>query len=496
MFDCLYLYISIFNPLLKNQTDFKNSIMIQFRQSFFVALILSIFLLQQSSAQAPKLSANQELARSIFKELIETNTVHSTGNTTTASDAMATRLKLAGYPEKDIQVVGPTLRNRNIVVRLHGTGKRKPMLFLAHLDVVEARREDWSMDPFKLTERDGYFYGRGTMDIKDGATILVADFIRLKQEGYMPDRDLILALTAGEESGAEYNGVEWLLKNQRALIDAEFCINMDAGDPQIKNGKRINRTVQASEKGVLNLTLQVKNPGGHSSLPSKDNAIYRLANGLTKMEVYDFPVQFNEVTKSYFAKMSSFENGQPADDMKAVSQNSPANAVINRLATSAYYNAMMRTTCVATMLEAGHAINALPQSAKATVNCRVMPGSTQAEIQKQIIDVVADSQIVVSVMTGLKNNPASALKPEFMQTVEGVTQKLWPGIPVLPVMEVGATDGIYLRGEGIPTYGISGVFIDVDDNRAHGKDERIGVKEFYDGLEYEYQLIRAFSAGK
>jgi acetylornithine deacetylase/succinyl-diaminopimelate desuccinylase-like protein len=312
----------------------------------------------------------------------------------------------------------------------------------------------------------------------------------------VPDRDLILALTAGEESGPDYNGVEWLLKNQRTLIDAEFCINMDAGDPQIKNGKRISRTVQASEKGVLNLTLQVKNPGGHSSLPSKDNAIYRLAEGLTKMEVYDFPVQFNEVTKSYFEKMSSFENGQLADDMKAVSHNSPGDVVIKRLATSAYYNAMMRTTCVATMLEAGHAINALPQSAKAIVNCRVMPGSTEAEIKKQITDVLADSQIVVTVVSGLKNNPASSLKPELMQTVEDVTKKLWPGIPVLPVMEVGATDGIYLRGEDIPTYGISGVFIDVDDNRAHGKDERIGVKDFYDGLEYEYQLIRAFSGVK
>ncbi len=455
-----------------------------------------MYLSQEISAQPPKLSVNQELARSIFKELIETNTVHSTGNTTTAVDAMVKRLKLAGYKEKDIQVVGPQLLNRNLVVRLHGSGKRPPILFLAHLDVVEARREDWSMDPFKLTERDGYFYGRGTMDIKDGAAILLADFIRLKQEGYTPDRDLILALTAGEESGADYNGVEWLLKNQRALINADFCINMDAGDPQIKNGKRISRTVQASEKAVLNLTLEVRNPGGHSSLPSKDNAIYRLANGLTKMKVYDFPVEFNEVTKSYFAKMSSFENGQLAEDMKAFSQNSLDDIAINRLATSAYYNAMMRTTCVATMLEAGHAINALPQSAKAIVNCRVMPGSTEAEIKNQMTNILADSQIVVSVMTGLKNNPASALTPELIQTVELVTEKLWSGIPVVPVMEVGATDGIYLRGAGISTYGISGVFIDVNDNRAHGKDERIGVKEFYDGLEYEYQLIKAFSEGK
>lgn len=470
--------------------------MTQFRNNIFIALLVPLFIVQHSSAQSPRLSANQELARGIFKELIETNTVHSTGNTTTAADAMARRLKAAGYAEKDIQVVGPQLRNRNLVARLRGSGKRAAILFLAHLDVVAARREDWSMDPFRLAERDGYFYGRGTMDIKDGAAILVADFIRLKQEGYVPDRDLVLALTAGEESGAEYNGVEWLLKNQRKLIDAEFCINMDAGDPQIKNGKRINRTVQASEKGVLNFSLEVKNPGGHSSLPSKDNAIYRLANGLTKMEVFDFPVQFNEVTKSYFAQMSSFESGQMAEDMKTVSQDSPGDLVIGRLATSAYYNAMMRTTCVATMLEAGHAINALPQSAKAIVNCRVMPGSSEAEIKKQLTEVLADSQIVVSVMSGLKNNPASALKPELMQTVEQVTEKIWPGIPVLPVMEVGATDGIYLRGEGIPTYGVSGVFIDVDDNRAHGKDERIGVKEFYEGLEYEYQLMKSLSMMK
>lgn len=470
--------------------------MIKFKRHLAIAFSASLFFFQQASSQTQNLYANQELARSIFKELIETNTVHSTGNTTTAAVAMAKRLKAAGYADKDIQVVGPHVRNRNLVARLHGSGKLAPILFLAHLDVVEARHKDWSMDPFKLTEKDGYFYGRGTLDIKDGAAILLADFIRLKLEGFVPDRDLILALTAGEESGAEYNGVEWLLKNQRALINADFCINMDAGDPQLKNGKRISRTVQASEKGVLNFTLEARGPGGHSSLPSKDNVIYRLAKGLAKMEVYDFPVQFNEVTKSYFAEMSSFENGELADDMKAVSQNAPGDDVIKRLATSAYYNAMMRTTCVATMLDAGHAINALPQSAKAIVNCRVMPGSAEADIKKQLTDVLADSQIQVSVMSGLKDNPASALTPELMHSIEKVTQKLWPGIPVLPVMEVGATDGIYLRGEGIPTYGVSGVFIDEDDNRAHGKDERIGVKEFYDGLEYEYQLIKAFSGGK
>ena len=464
------------------------------KQRLFLAL-LPILFQYTVFAQSQSLSQEQNLGRSIFKELIEINTTHSTGNTTIAANAIAKRLIAAGFTQKDIQVTGPGSRNQNIVARLHGTGKAKPILFLAHLDVVEARREDWSLDPFKLTERDGYFYGRGTMDIKDGASILVADFIRLKKEGYMPDRDLILALTAGEEAGADYNGVYWLLKNRRDLIDAEFCINMDAGDPQIKNGKRINRTIQASEKGFLSFSLETKNPGGHSSLPSKNNAIYHLADGLVRLEHFDFPAQLNEVTRAYFGKMAAIETGQSSFDMKAISVNPLDTAAISRLSESPYYNALIRTTCVATMLEAGHATSALPQYAKAIVNCRVMPGSTQAEIQNTITQVLADNQVIVTPMNDLMDNPASALKPELMQKVAAVTGKLWPGVIILPVMEVGATDGIYLRGAGIPTYGISGVFIDVDDNRAHGKDERIGVKEFYDGLEYEYNLIKAFGSG-
>lgn len=446
------------------------------------------------SAQTQTLSAEQALARSIFKELIEINTTHTRGNTTPAAKAMAKRLLGAGFAQKDVVVTGPKETNQNLIVRLHGTGKAKPVLFLAHLDVVEALRKDWSFDPFKLTEQDGYFYGRGTMDIKDGAAILVADFIRLKKEGYVPDRDIILALTAGEEASADYNGVYWLLENHRDLIDAAFCINMDAGDPQMKNGKRISRTVQASEKAVLTFSLEVKNPGGHSSLPSKDNAIYHLADGLARLEVFDFPSQLNEVTKSYFAKMAINESGQPALDMKAVSENPLDTAAISRLSTSPYYNAMMRTTCVATMLEGGHALNALPQTAKAIVNCRVLPGTTQDEVEQTLIRVLNDKQIAVTALYPLLDNPASPLKPEIMQKIEALTANIWPGVTVLPVMEVGATDGIYLRGKGIPTYGVSGVFIDVDDVRAHGKDERIGVKDFYDGCEYEYRLIKSFGS--
>ena len=459
-----------------------------------LSFCISLFLFQHVSAQVKNLSPDQELARAIFKELIEINTVHSTGNTTIAAEAMAKRLIAAGYAEKDIQIVGPEQRNRNLVVRLHGSGKRPPLLMLSHLDVVEARRSDWSMDPFKLTEQDSWFYGRGTSDIKDGSAILVANFIRMKRDGYVPDRDLILALTAEEEGRGEYNGVEWLVKYQRALIDAEYCINMDAGDPQEKNGKRINRTVQLAEKGVLNLMLEVKNPGGHGSLPGKENAIYRLAAGLLKMQAYEFPVQFSEITKSYFYKMSSFETGQLAEDMKAVSQNAPDPGAIKRLCILPYYNALMRSTCVATMLEAGHAVNALPQSAKAICNCRILPGIPQTEVLKDIREMLADSQIVVKVMDSLLKNPPSPYNAVFMKTVEQVTEKLWPGIPVITVMDVGASDGIYLRGGGIPTYGISGVSVDVNDNRAHGRDERIGVKEFYDGLEYIYAIMKAFSS--
>ncbi len=461
---------------------------------YFSFLLSMLFRFQIAFAQNTKLNSDQELGRSIFKELIEINTTHSSGNTTIAAEAMAKRLIAAGYAEQDVQIVGPEVVNRNLIVHLHGAGKQNPLLLLSHLDVVEARRSDWSLDPFVFTEKDGFFYGRGTSDIKDGSAILVAEFIRMKKEGFVPDRDLILALTAGEEGSDVYNGVQWLIQNKRALIDAEFCINMDAGDPQLKSGKRISRTVQISEKGVLNLQLETKNPGGHGSMPSKNNAIYHLAGGLVNMQAFDFPAQLNEVTKSYFYKMSSFENGQLAADMKSVSQDTPDSLAVMRLSqSSVYYNALMRSTCVATMLDAGHAINALPQSAKAKLNCRIMPGVPQEVILKTMNRVLADSQIVITVLNGLSPNPASPLNPAIMQTVEKVTAKLWPGTPVIPVMETGATDGIYLRGAGIPTYGISGVGIDEDDNRMHGRDERVGVKEFYEGLEYEYVLIKAFS---
>ena len=349
------------------------------------------------------------------------------------------------------------------------------------------------MDPFTFVEQDGYFYGRGTQDIKDGAAILVATLLRLKQEGYRPNRDLILALTTGEEGGSDYNGVEWLLAHHRDLIDAAYVLNMDAGDPVILNGKRLMRPVQASEKVYVTFKLEVHNSGGHSSLPTKDNAIYRLAAALGRLSAYEFPTQLNEITRTFFQRMAGLQQGQLAADMAAVAAPTLDPAAIRRLSNvSPLYNAQLRTTCVATELSGGHAENALPQTATATVNCRMLPGTPSEEVQGTLSRVVADTAVKVGVVTAATPSPPSPLTPAIMKPLELVTTRLW-NIPVVPVMETGATDGLYLRNAGIPVYGVSGVFIDINDIRAHGRDERIGVQNYYDGAEYIYQLVKAVS---
>ena len=441
------------------------------------------------------LSPNDQRARDIFEQLININTTGSSGSTTVASNAMAKRLLDTGFPPADVQVIGPAgSKNYNLVARFRGTGTQKPVLLLAHIDVVEAKREDWSVDPFTLLERDGFFYGRGTLDVKDGAAILVATLARLKQEGYRPNRDLILALTTGEEGGSDYNGVEWLLANHRDLIEAAFVINMDAGDPVKLNGTRLMRTVQASEKVYVTFKLEVHNPGGHSSLPPKDNAIYRLAAALGRLSAFEFPAQLNEITRASFTRWSQLQQGQLATDMAAVARPTPDSAAIRRLSDmSPLYNAQLRTTCVATELAGGHAENALPQSASATVNCRMLPGTPSTEVQSTLSRVVNDTAVVITVLTAAVPSPPSPLKPEIMDPVERVTKRLW-NIPVVPVMETGATDGLYLRNAGIPVYGVSGVFVDINDIRAHGRDERIGVQDYYDGAEYIYQLVKAVSS--
>jgi acetylornithine deacetylase/succinyl-diaminopimelate desuccinylase-like protein len=444
--------------------------------------------LQQSS-----LNPHDALARGILKELIEINTTDTAaGDNTKAAQAMAARLKAAGFPDKDVQVLTPAPRKGNLVARLRGSGNQKPILLLAHLDVVEARRDDWTMDPFTFTEQGNYFYGRGTSDDKAMAAIWVATLIHLKQEGFVPKRDIIVALTADEEGG-DHNGVQWLLRNNRELIDAEFAIN-EGGGGELKNGKPILHAVQASEKMYQSFRLEVTNPGGHSSRPTQENAIYRLAEGLTRLSKYQFPARLTEVTSAYFKKMADLTTGQSSLDMRAFVKNPTDQKVISRLADSPYDNALIRTTCVATRLDAGHADNALPQTAQALVNCRLLPGDSAVAVRSIIARIVNDPKIMVTpIETPVPGNP-SPLRPEVMGPIERITEAMWPGVPVVPIMSTGATDGLYLRNAGIPTYGVSGIFSDADDNREHGKDERIGMKQFYDAREFLYRLVKAYSS--
>jgi acetylornithine deacetylase/succinyl-diaminopimelate desuccinylase-like protein len=408
---------------------------------------------------------------------------------------MAERFRAAGFSADDIHVDGPKPNKKNLVVRLHGRGAGKPILFIAHLDVVEALRQDWSMDPFKFNEVDGFFYGRGTSDIKQGDTVLVANFIRLKKEGWVPARDLILALTADEEGG-ESNGAQWLAKNHHDWIDAEYCINTDAGDFETKKGKRMLLGMQTSEKNYVDFRLEVKSNGGHSSRPVKDNAIYHLSRGLVRLAEFDFPVSLNETTRGYFERTAPLESPATGADFRAVigSDRAKAEDAAKRLSQSAYFNALLRTTCVATRLEGGHANNALPQTAAANVNCRMLPQDSLQNVQDTLKRVLADDRIAVSVVGEAVPAPASAINPAIVSKLQSLSAKLYGGIPVVPVMDTGASDGKYLRIAGIPTYGVPGVFEDVDDVRAHGKDERIGVKDFYDGVDFYYEFIKSLGA--
>jgi acetylornithine deacetylase/succinyl-diaminopimelate desuccinylase-like protein len=446
-------------------------------------------------AQEPARTPDQSLARDILAELIAINTTHDQGNTTPAAVAMARRLVAAGYPAADVVVVGPRVENRNLVARLRGSGQRRPILLLAHLDVVEALAPDWSLDPFTLTERDGFFYGRGTSDIKDMAAIFVATLVRLKREGFVPDRDIILALTAGEESSADYNGVQWLLANRRDLIDAVYCINGDAGDPLIRDGKRIVRAVEASEKVYQDFQLEVRSPGGHSSLPVPDNAIYRLAAALERLGRFEFPVSLNEITRAYFDRVAVGQDGAVAADMRAVLRTPLDSAAATRLsARSPLFHALLHTTCVATRLDAGHANNALPQTARAIVNCRILPQDHPEEILATLRRVAGDSAVTVQPIDSAIPSPPSPLVPEVFQPLERLTREMWGDVPVIPNMETGATDGLYLRNAGMPVYGVSGVFLDADDIRAHGRDERILVREYYSGAEFMYRFVKALTA--
>jgi acetylornithine deacetylase/succinyl-diaminopimelate desuccinylase-like protein len=472
-------------------------------------LRLLVFLLVLAAATVSGLAQldpqTKKLSRDIFQQLIEINTTDSVGSTTVAAKAMAQRLLDAGFAKEDVLVLGPNDRKGNLVARIHGTGSAKPILFIGHLDVVEARRSDWSTDPFQFVEKDGYFYGRGTQDMKESDAVLVTTFIRLKQEGFKPDRDLILALTADEEGGAS-NGVDWLLRNHRDLIDAAFVLNSDSGGVDLENGKPLSFDVEAEEKLYADYQLTATSPGGHSSLPVPDNPVYHIADALTRLQAYQFPFELNAVTRAYFERMSTLESGRTSADMKGVLQNPPDAGAIERLSAIPKYNAIMRTTCVATRLSGGHANNALPQSAEAIVNCRILPGHSAVEIRQQLVHILNEPKVSVRYVSNagevqdtasdVKAVPPMVLQPEVMQPLEKLVARMWPGIPVIPEMEAGASDGKITSEAGLPTYGLNGIAIDINDVRAHGKDERVAVDSYYQGVEFYYRFAKMLSGGK
>jgi acetylornithine deacetylase/succinyl-diaminopimelate desuccinylase-like protein len=457
------------------------------------ALVLALFAaLSQAQNRAP----HEQLALGIYKELLEINTVTDTGDTARAADAMAARLLAAGYPVEDVHVFKPAPRKGNLVAKLRGTGAKKPMILMAHIDVVEARREDWTTDPFQLVEKDGYYYARGSGDDKYMAAAFVANMVRYKKEGYKPDRDIILILETDEETdGAYTHGIGWLLKNQRALIDAEFAIN-EGGGVGLDKGRPIRVGVQTSEKVYMNFSLEVRDPGGHSSLPGRTNAIYRLAAGLVRLGQLDFPMELNDTTRLYLQRAADFEDPKIGADMKAVAAPNPDPAAVARLSAIPRFNAQIRTTCVATMLEGGHAENALPQLAKALVNCRVLPGHSRDEVKRALDLALADDRIEVKPAGNVLPSPASPITPEVFGAIDKLAGEFWPGAPVIPVMSAGASDGAFMRNAGIATYGHSGLAGDVSENRAHGRDERVPVNSFYQGVEYLYRLAKTLGGGR
>ena len=458
-----------------------------------------------ASAQPTPLDpATQKLSHDIFQQLIEINTTDSVGSVTAAAEAMRTRLLAAGFPAADLTLAGPTPRKQNLVARYRGTpgSSLKPILIICHLDVVEAPQAEWATNPFKLVEKDGYFYGRGTQDMKDNDAILVTTFIRLKRQGFVPNRDVILALTADEEGGKS-NGVDWLLKNKPELTKVDAVINPDAGGIDSNKGVPTVMLVEATEKLYGDFQLSAKNPGGHSSLPTKDNAIYHVTDALSRLEQFTFPLELNPVSRAYFEKVSTLEQGQVAADMHAILQPTPDPAAEARLPAIPRYNSVLRTTCVATMISAGQAPNALPQFASANVNCRILPGHTQEEVRQQLLKIANDPAVNIQYKDDAgalfdKGTDRVSPKPPPLRTdifgpLSQVVTAMHPGLPILPQMEVGASDSVYPMALGIPSYGISGIAIDIDDLRMHGRDERLAIASYDEGVDFYYRFLQALT---
>ena len=457
------------------------------RLLFVLALVPALL-----GAQAP--TSPRMLQRQLLEELIEINTSDSAGHSREAAEAMARHLIAAGIPAADVRVLGPDPKYQSLVARYRGRNPtRKPILLMAHLDVVDARKEDWTFDPYEFRESDGYYYGRGTSDNKAGAATLVANFVRYRQEGYVPERDLIIVLTADEETASE--SIRWLVSEQRPLVDAEYALNTDAGGGELQDGKPVVFSVQTAEKVYLSFQLEVRNKGGHSSVPVADNAIYRLADGLSRLAKYTFPVTLTETSRAFFERGAVAQPSAIAADMRAVAKSGDA-AAARRLSEVPLYNSTLRTTCVATRLFGGHADNALPQLARATVNCRLLPGYSPDSAEALLKRIVADTAIHFSRVRPPTASPASPLRADILQPVEKLATKMWPGVTIVPEMSTGATDGLYVRNVGIPVYGISAVFERVDDIRAHGRDERIGVKAFHDAAEFWYEIVKTLASAR
>ncbi len=446
----------------------------------------------QAAPAARPLTRWETQARALLKELVEINTTHSVGNTVTAAEAMARHMRAAGFPPEDVVVVENAPRKGNLVVRMRGRSRTvKPILLLSHIDVVEADPRDWTLPPFTFIEQNGSFYGRGVADDKDEGAIHLTILLRMRAEGIVPDRDIIVALTADEEGGPE-NGVKWILENRPELLDAGYALN-EGGGGRFVEGRRVSNDVQASEKKVANFILETTNPGGHSSVPRPDNAIYSLARALARFGEFHHPVHLNEVSRVYFARQADIVGGETGGAMRRIVANerdAAAAAIISRDPSN---NSRMRTTCVATMLEGGHAMNALPQRARATVNCRILPDETMETVQARIVAAVADTAVHVTVERRAEDSPASPLTADLVRTFERTTQEMWPGMPLVPTMSTGATDGSFLRNAGIPVYGISGLFY--ESPNAHGMNENVSSKAFYEGLEFMYRLVRGLTSG-
>jgi acetylornithine deacetylase/succinyl-diaminopimelate desuccinylase-like protein len=461
-------------------------------------LPLLLALAVPASAQQTKWDS---VARSLFEELVEINTTLSSGSTTQAAEAMAARLRAAGFPGSDVRVIETAPKRGNLVARLRGRNSGlKPILLLSHIDVVEAKAEDWTLPPFEFIERDGTFFGRGVADDKDESAIHLAVIMRMRAEGYVPDRDIVVALTTEEETTGD-NGVDFLLKNHRDLIDAEFALNEGGGGrvrgSAVTDTAKVSHDVQASEKKYLDLTFEVTNPGGHSSVPRQDNAITQLATALTKIHPTMMPVRLNEVTRTYFSRLADIvqaEQPPMASAMRAIASNPGDAQAAATLSADPRYNSQLRTSCVATLLEAGHAPNALPQRARANVNCRILPDEDPAVVLQRLRAAIGDTAVHITWGRDAINSPPSPLTPALMGEIERVTREMWPGVPVLPTMSTGATDALYLRNAGIPVYGVSGLFY--PETFSHGMNERIPVKAFYDGLEFMYRLVKGVTGGK